>query len=131
MTLTNVHATVNMELAGIYNWLKTNRLTLNVQAKDGPASFLRVGYFNGNCWSFDRVNHQRILHKLCSVGIRGSLFAILTHFLSNRSQHILLVNVVSAVSQGSVLGPLLFLLYTLELFSILENKLMVMPMTLL
>ena len=34
-----------------------------------------------------------------------------------------LVNVVSGVSQDSVLGPLLLLLYTSELFSVLENKL--------
>ena len=80
--------------------------------------------------AFDRVNHQGILYKLCSTGIGGSVLSILTQFLSDRSQHVIvdgcrskLVHVVSGVQQGSVLGPLLFLLYTLELFSILENKL--------
>ena len=68
---------------------------------------------------FDRVNHQGILYKLCSVGIGCSVLSILTQFLSDRSQHVIfdgcrskLVNVVSGVLRGSVLGPLLFLLYT-------------------
>ena len=80
--------------------------------------------------AFDRVNHLGILYKLYSVGIEGSVQSILTQFLSNQSQQVMvdgcrskLVNVVSGMPQGSVLGPLLFLVYTLELFTILGNKL--------
>ena len=81
--------------------------------------------------AFDRVNHLGILYKLCSVGIGGSVLSILTQFLSNRSQQVMvdgcqskLVNVLPGVGQGSVLDPLLlFLLYSSELFSILGNKL--------
>ena len=69
--------------------------------------------------AFDRVNHQGILYTLRSVGSGGSVLSILTQFLSNRSQHVIvdgcrrkLVDVVSGVPQGSVLGPLLFLLCT-------------------
>ena len=57
------------------------------------------------------------------------MLSILTQFLSNRSQHVMvdgcgskLFDVVSEVQQGSVLGQLLFFLYTLELLSILVKK---------
>ena len=69
--------------------------------------------------AFDRVNHLGILYKLCSVCIGGSVLSILTQFLSNRSLNVMVygcrskpVKVVSEVPQCSVLGPLLFLLYT-------------------
>ena len=58
------------------------------------------------------------------------MLCILTQFLSNQSQHVVvdgcrskLDNVVTGVPQRSVLGLLLFFLYTSELFSILGNKL--------
>ena len=57
--------------------------------------------------AFDCVNHQRILYKLCSVDIGGSVWSILTQFLSDRSQHVMvdgcrskLVNVVSGVRRA-------------------------------
>ena len=95
----------------------------------------RVGRRLGSCrlisvQPLTGVNHLGILYKLCSVGIGGFVLSILTQFQSNRSQNVMvdgcrskLVNVLSGVPQSSVLGQLLFLLYTLELFSILENKL--------
>ena len=64
------------------------------------------------------------------MGVRGSVLSVLTQFLSNRSQYVVvdgcrskLVNVVSGAPHGSVLGPLLFILYTAELFSVVENLL--------
>ena len=86
--------------------------------------------------AFDRVNRQGILYRPCSVELGGTVLSILTQFLSNRSQHITmdgcrskLGTVVSCVPRDSVLGPLLVILCTYGLFSIPENKLIVVLMT--
>ena len=81
--------------------------------------------------AFDWVNYQEILYKLCSVGIGGSVLSILTQFLSNRSQHVMvdgctskLINVVFGVTQlEQCFGPVIVPTIHLGAFSILENKL--------
>ena len=112
------HSATHLLLEAVHDWAK---------ALEGRDSIHCL--FLDFAKAFDSVPHHRLLLKLQSLGVSGELLDWTKCFLTTRSQRVVVngqfskwLPVASGVPRGSILGPLLFILYIDDIRHVVEDS---------
>lgn len=96
------------------------KITENIDKKH-----IALGVFIDLKKAFDTISHSMLLNKLKGIGLSGSAYDIFESYITNRFQLVKIDNyesqrakIVFGIPQGSILGPLLFLIYINNIQSI-------------